>query len=1413
MTKPLYGRVRPPWLAAGIVALALSTALAAVQGPAAADPDPGDAAPEQAHPSFEPSDAGELSTAGSAALGATDVRDWQRAVATGEDEVTVLIAAAPGETDQVAALVEELGGAVGSTVDEVGYVRATVPVEKVDELATSGAVRAVDLNREYRLPKAPKPAAAASGRAKPPNGQVPAVNPYLPVNDTGAVRFTRNRPRSDGRGITIGILDSGVDLDHPALQRTTTGQRKVVDWVTSTDPLLDGDGTWLKMTTAVSGPTFKAYGATWTSPEGDFTLTQLREYVTSYSEFEGNLNRDDNYSDSWGVLFDRDTDTVWVDVDQDRAFEDSEAMTAYGDDGDIGHFGTDDPDTAVKETVPFVVEPRKDVDLSPLGGSNTGKVADFVNIGIVAASHGTHVAGIAAGNRLFGGRMRGAAPGARIVSSRACTWGGGCTSAALTEGMIDLVVDRDVDVVNMSIGGSNPLNDGSDAIAMLYQRLVDDYDAQIVVSAGNDGPGANTVGSPAVAHGVISVAASASRGSWAANYGAEVAAAHSVFGFSSRGPAEDGGLAPAVTAPGSAVSTFPLWLPPTNPAEAGYRLPVGYATMQGTSMAAPQAAGDAALLLSAAKASGVRIAPGGLRAAILGEASPIAGTPATAQGAGLIDVPAAWRTLKSGAATAKISVSAPVCTVLSDHLPKAGRGVGVYNRCLPHFGGQRVGETRRYRIRLTSSRSGSFALSWQGNDGTFRTDRRVRLTKDRTSTVTVVARAARAGTHAAVLRVDKAGTPGVDALVPTTVLTTTPTRRPQHRVSFDTMLPRTATRSFLVPVPRGVNALELGLSAAPGTGQNRVIAIDPTGTSVDPTASDKCFTQLGDGNGCPPTRRAYYDPMPGVWEFVVESRRTSRPDRSAVRATVDLLGVSFSPDRVEVDTAALNKPTPVRLRATNKWGRSRLKVRRSDLGYATDLWSTVQNGQVNQGMVNVPRKTTRLDMTLTSRDATADLDFMVAFRGELVGTSQHVGPGVERIVLHDPEPGSYTLVVAGTSVPSGSAEFDYHEELYSAGAGTVTGNGTPVKVLDPGTSMRIEAQLTPTSAPLGRHMVGRVQVTNPHRTILGASVVDFGEVISPQAEVLNWMPPFVGSDMSNSAMIGGDHQVDARMTPTLWTAEDGFTDLDLAGGEEGSVLNITEDGRAVGLFTREWETMPAMWRADGTLVEIGLPDWQDYEYGYATAINESGVVVGFAYATISTPSGPLRVNDAFRWTEEGGFTRLRHLSPLSDSQPSGINAQGEAVGYSLGDDGRTRAVRWSADGSVEALDLPAGQVSAEAWTIDDGSTVVGRSGDDAVVWQPDGTAKVLPDFGYNAEAVDRNADGWVVGTAGLAPDMDTVVVWDPQGRIWDLGAMVDGFMPETATGITDDGRVAVYGYGGQGGEGSSSALLKLPDLP
>ena len=60
----------------------------------------------------------------------------------------------------------------------------------------------------------------------PPSAVTPRNNPYMPIGGTGAAQFTADHPTWDRRGVTVGILDTGVTLDHPSLLTTSTGERR-----------------------------------------------------------------------------------------------------------------------------------------------------------------------------------------------------------------------------------------------------------------------------------------------------------------------------------------------------------------------------------------------------------------------------------------------------------------------------------------------------------------------------------------------------------------------------------------------------------------------------------------------------------------------------------------------------------------------------------------------------------------------------------------------------------------------------------------------------------------------------------------------------------------------------------------------------------------------------------------------------------------------------------------------------------------------------------------------------------------------------------------------------------------------------------------------------------------------------------
>ena len=588
-------------------------------------------------------------------LGPEDQKLIDEATTAGKRTVTVMVIAAAGETAQAKADVRALGGAVRYAADKYSYFSAHVPVKKVDKAAASDSIRAISVDKVVAMPepgaKPGKPKPPAGPAPKAPDAKTPDNNPYMPTNETGAVAFKDAHPRWDGAGVTIGILDSGVDLSHPALQKTTNGDRKIVDWFTATDPVSEGslageDATWLPMIQDATGPTFPATGlyrgASWKLPAGNYKIRTFDEAGTNVAGCEvcGDVNRDGDTTDRIGVLYDAESHDIRVDSDDNKNFTDNAPMRPYKEKFQVGTFGKDRASTPVVDSMAFTVDYREDQEIVPVFGPGTGlpDKIDFVDIGIVSGEHGSHVAGITAANNMFGGKMDGAAPGAKLVSARACSFGPGCTEAALTDGMAELAANRGVDIINMSIGGLPALNDGNNPRAILYNKIIADG-VQLVISAGNSGNALNTVGDPSVATDVVSVGATISDKTWKANYGSDVAfKGKRMMTFSSGGPREDGGFKPNITAPGSAISTIPTWLPGNPVPEAGYPLPAGYAMLNGTSMASPQTAGAMALLLSAAKANGVDAAPAKLRQAVYSTADYNKDVPAFLQGLGQINV-------------------------------------------------------------------------------------------------------------------------------------------------------------------------------------------------------------------------------------------------------------------------------------------------------------------------------------------------------------------------------------------------------------------------------------------------------------------------------------------------------------------------------------------------------------------------------------------------------------------------------------------------------------------------------------------------------------------------------------------------------------------------------------------------------
>lgn len=1036
-------------------------------------------------------------------LGEADADLLAKAEAKGEKNITMMVATTPGATKKVAEQLDAVKGSVlGQTYDKLGYVRATVPTATADATIKAtqklSAVQGIDLKQEIKLDD-PTPAGdratgtkkktKATGSYPAPNKKTPAKNPYNPSFETGAVDFVKQHPKADGRGITIGVLDAGVDLGHPALQKTTTGERKIVDWVTATDPVSDGDGTWLRMDQAVTGPTFTAGGTTYSAPEGSYRFSVFKESATRGGDMAGDLNRDGDTTDQWGVLYDPVTGTTRVDLNGNADFGDDAVLKPYKEKHQVSYFGKDDPRTDVVERIPFVVETRKDVVVDA-----DGTTSDYVNIGVIQSEHGTHVAGITAANGLFGGAMDGAAPGAKIVSSRACTWSGGCTNIALTEGMIDLVVNRGVDVVNMSIGGLPPLNDGNNARAELYKRLIDTYGVQLVISAGNDGPGVNTIGDPGLADHVISVGASISKETWAANYGSNVTKKYDMLPFSSRGPREDGGFAPILTAPGAAINSTQTWLPGAPVAEAGYSLPAGYSMLQGTSMASPQAAGATALLLSAAKQQHIELPPADLRTALTSTATHIDGVPAHAQGSGLINIVGAWKQIaKKGAPAHEYTVKAPVDTAIDEALKTPGFGTGVYDR----EGGLKAGQKKSYDVTITRTTGPDKAvkhkLSWKNNDGTFTLSGSgtVSLPLGKPVTVKVQAKPRTAGVHSAILQVNDAKTSGVDHQILNTVIVSKELAKPDYAFSTTGSVQRNGTTSYFLNVPEGAQTLEVAMSALRSGSQTRFISIHPYGVEVEDSSTTFCYPNYENpANTCAPDTRSYQAPQPGVWEIEVESRRTSPLLDNPYKLDVSLLGASFDPAVQTIPEAKIGTPAAVDWTVTNNAGGLEGTLKGGSLGSADVDRPSISTGGENTKTVTIGEGVEKLDITVgNTDDANADIDLYVLKDDVEVGASTTAG-SEESVSLVKPEAGTYTVVIDGYSVPAGTTEYDYRDVYYSASLGEIKVDESQAVNLANGESAQVGAEVVVAGeAPEGRQFFGEVQLVNARGTAAGTGSV------------------------------------------------------------------------------------------------------------------------------------------------------------------------------------------------------------------------------------------------------------------------------------------------------------------------------------
>ena len=261
----------------------------------------------------------------------------------------------------------------------------------------------------------------------------------------------------------------------------------------------------------------------------------------------------------------------------------------------------------------------------------------------------------------------------------------------------------------------------------------------------------------------------------------------------------------------------------------------------------------------------------------------------------------------------------------------------------------------------------------------------------------------------------------------------------------------------------------------------------------------------------------------------------------------------------------------------------------------------------------------------------------------------------------------------------------------------------------------------------------------------------------------------------------------------LWNHTSGMVDIQVK-DQLDTLGDVNNNGQIAGTAYRGYGPTTAVLReANGELIQ--LDPITEGAYGtYAYALNNNGWIVG--------TSG----NYAVIW-QGNTVAQMIGGAPSSYSYAMDVNNNGSIAWVeSLYDDGQwvgTHSYVWN-QGNSTVLKVLNASDNCQAASINDSGTIVGNSGDHAVVWGSDGNIILDLGIGY-AYGINRN--GQIVGTSE-----NRAVLWNSNGSIAaDLGALAGMSNPSIAYSINDSGQIV--GEAGYDEYQNVEAVLWQPIVP
>ena len=420
----------------------------------------------------------------------------------------------------------------------------------------------------------------------------------VPFQEIGITELRSLYPQSArGKGVTVGIIDTGIDASHPAFQD------RVIYWQDLTQ---EGD-VGLKEVAMISPGIVQISSNQYLKIpdilDSELTLysgvisekslgVQVGDQSRTTSTQSGlDLNQNGLFDDQFPFIVGAEKSSgkwvILVDVEKkgdltkgvqaEPILDFNEHRSLNPNEAKLFSAFLTFPSTNKTIKYPIIIHTDRET-----------KIPQKITVAGDFNSHGTHVAGIIGAN---GVGLEGAAPDVNFMSLKVCS-GLTCTDQAILRGLVDAFYNHKgiiPEVINISLGSKQ--NYTVDLYSYLIRDLAAKFGTTFFISASNSGPGIRTINSLGHFGPIVSVGAHVSKNTLQRHYDVSDlidVSENGLFGFSSAGPNYTGQLRPNIVAPGSALSSVPMI--------------IGGADMyNGTSMSSPLAAGGAAALWSVIK--------------------------------------------------------------------------------------------------------------------------------------------------------------------------------------------------------------------------------------------------------------------------------------------------------------------------------------------------------------------------------------------------------------------------------------------------------------------------------------------------------------------------------------------------------------------------------------------------------------------------------------------------------------------------------------------------------------------------------------------------------------------------------------------------------------------------------------------